>query len=299
MNKLEANLVLLSVTFFWGIQYVFLKNVPEGVSTFAFLTVTNVIGFLLVSAVFPGEYLRLTWKLVLKSMGLAVLLFCFNALLTIGVRLTEASTASFLVSAYIVFIPVILLLIRKKVYLRNAIGVLVVLGGIFLAAGASFKGQQGNGLFLLIGADVFFAVYMVAVEYLAGDCNPVLLSIGQMFFGSLLGLAGWLAASPQTFLKLPSGYRFWASVLVIAVFIRGFTTVLQVCAQRYVTALNASLIFSLEIAVTQFTALFLPAMIGGETESLTWSKLLGCICIIGGVLISDGVVGIRKKGENI
>lgn len=298
MNKLEANLVLLSVTFFWGIQYMFLKNVPDDVSTFAFLAVTNGIGFSLVTAVFFGELLRITWKLVLKSLILAVLLFCFNVFLTMGSKLVEPSTASFLAAAYIVFIPVIMAVFGKKVSKNSAAGIVAVLLGIFLAAGVSFKGQ-GAGWILLAAADVFFAVYMVAVEQMAGDCNPVLLSMGQMFFGTIFGLAGWLAGSPKTFLKLPADSRFWSSVIVIAVFIRGFTTVMQVYAQRYVTALNASLVFSLEIVFTLCTSLFLPAMIGGETEEMTWTKAAGCVCIVAGVLVSDGALpsGRRKRCE--
>lgn len=289
MNKLEANLVLLSVTFFWGVQYIFLKNVPEEVSSFAFLAVTNGIGFVLVLAAFFGELLKITWKLVLKSLILAVLLFCFNIFLTMGSKLEEASTTSFLAAAYIVFIPVIMRALGKPISKSSLLGLSAVLLGIFLAAGVSFRGQ-GAGWVLLIAADVFFAVYMVAVEQMAGDCNPVLLSIGQMFFGMLFGLAGWLAGSPETFLKLPADKNFWSSVLVIAVFIRGFTTVMQVYAQRYVTALNASLIFSLEIVFTLCTSLFLPAMIGGKTEEMTWMKAAGCLCIIAGVLVSGGAL---------
>ena len=72
MNKLEASFVLLSVTFFWGIQYMFLGNIPEGISTFAFLTLTNAIGFILVASVFYKEFMRITRKLVWKSFLTAV-----------------------------------------------------------------------------------------------------------------------------------------------------------------------------------------------------------------------------------
>ena len=46
MNKLEANISLLAITFFAAIQYVFLANIPADVSSFAFLAITNLIGFL-------------------------------------------------------------------------------------------------------------------------------------------------------------------------------------------------------------------------------------------------------------
>ena len=236
MNKLEACFVLLSVTFFWGIQYMFLGNIPDGISTFAFLAMTNAIGFLLVASVFLKEFMRVTRKLVWKSFLTAVLLFGFNVLLTMGSRSLETSTASFLAAAYIIFIPAVMVVFRKKVYRRNAAGVLMALIGIFLATGIGSGNGAGTGrltgipigILYLIGADIFFAVYIVVLEELAGGLSPVLLSMGQMFFGSLFGLAGWLVVQPETIVHLPMDPQFWASVLVIAVFIRGFTTVMQV-----------------------------------------------------------------------
>jgi len=306
MNKLEASFVLLSVTFFWGIQYMFLGNIPEGISTFAFLTLTNAIGFILVASVFYKEFMRITRKLVWKSFLTAVLLFGFNVLLTMGSRSMETSTASFLAAAYIIFIPAVMVVLRKKIYRRNVAGVLMALVGIFLATGIGFGAGGGGmtglsgGIFYLLGADIFFAVYIVVLEELAGDLSPVLLSMGQMFFGSLFGLYGWLVVQPETIVNLPMETQFWASVLVIAVFIRGFTTVMQVYAQRYVSALNASLIFSMEIIFTLVSMQFLPLLLGEEREPLTAAKVCGCLCIIVGALVSEGAIRIppsrRRQG---
>lgn len=301
MNKLEACFVLLSVTFFWGIQYMFLGNIPDGISTFAFLTLTNAIGFLLVASVFLKEFMRVTKKLVWKSFLTAVLLFGFNVLLTMGSRSMETSTASFLAAAYIIFIPAVMVVFRKKIYRRNVAGVLMALAGIFLATGLGFGVGSGGfggiqtGIFYLLGADLFFAVYIVVLEELAGDLSPVLLSMGQMFFGALFGLSGWLVVQPETIVHLPMDPQFWASVLVIAVFIRGFTTVMQVYAQRYVSALNASLIFSTEIIFTLISMQFLPLLLGEEREPLTVSKICGCLAIIGGALVSEGVLRIPSS----
>lgn len=300
MNKLEASFVLLSVTFFWGIQYIFLGNIPDGISTFAFLTLTNAIGFGLVASVFFKEFSRVTKKLVWKSFLTAVLLFGFNVFLTMGSRSLDTSTASFLAAAYIIFIPAVMVAFRKKIYRRNVAGVLAALFGIFLATGLGSGGGSGNGGFAgidigilyLLGADIFFAVYIVLLEELAGDLSPVLLSMGQMFFGALFGLAGWLVVQPETMINLPVDPQFWASVLVIAVFIRGFTTVMQVYAQRYVSALHASLIFSMEIIFTLISMQFLPALLGETREPLTVSKVCGCLVIIAGALVSEGVICI-------
>ena len=50
-----ATIGLIFITVLAAIQYIFLQNVPDTVSTFAFLSITNLIGFLIM-AVF-GIYL--------------------------------------------------------------------------------------------------------------------------------------------------------------------------------------------------------------------------------------------------
>lgn len=296
MSKLEANLALLSVTFFWGIQYIFFGNIPDDISTFAFMALTNGIGFVILAAVFFDELRKLTRKIIKNGLLLAVLLFGANLLITAGSRSLDASTASFFAAANIVFVPVFMLFFGKKVSAHNLVGIVIVLLGLLFATGARFDGM-GYGVLVIAMADVLSAAYIVVLGQVIGSINPILTSLCQMFFGTLFGLAGWLIAQPETLFSLPSDIQFWSSVLVIAVFVRGFTTVMQVYAQRYVSALNASLLFSFEIVFTLLSSLFLPLMIGSEPETITPYKLVGCVLILLGVLTSDGTVLQWRKKE--
>lgn len=296
MSKLEANLTLLSVTFFWGVQYIFLGNIPDDISTFAFLALTNGIGFLILTAVFFDELRKLTRKIVRNGLLLAMLLFGTNMLITAGSRSLDASTASFFAAANIVFVPIFMRFFGKKASVSNLVGVAIVLLGLLLATGARLDGM-GNGVLIIAAADVLSAAYIVVLGQIIGSVNPILTSLCQMFFGTLFGLAGWLIFQPETLLSLPHDMRFWSSVLVIAVFVRGFTTVMQVYAQRYVSALNASLLFSFEIVFTLLTSMFLPAMLGSEPETITPFKLAGCVLILLGVLTSDGAILQWRKKE--
>ena len=47
MNRLEANISLILITFYAAVQYPFLTGVPESVSQFAFLCLTNLVGFVI------------------------------------------------------------------------------------------------------------------------------------------------------------------------------------------------------------------------------------------------------------
>ena len=59
MTRLEANVSLFIITFFGVVQFVFLARVPSSVSHFAFLCITNLIGFLMSLAFFFQELSRL------------------------------------------------------------------------------------------------------------------------------------------------------------------------------------------------------------------------------------------------
>ncbi|MDY6432372.1 MAG: hypothetical protein SPK67_05940, partial [Synergistales bacterium] len=66
MNKIEANISLFAITFFASIQYVFLAGVPADLSHFAFMCITNLIGFLMTFAFFFGELFRLDAKQIIQ-----------------------------------------------------------------------------------------------------------------------------------------------------------------------------------------------------------------------------------------
>ena len=78
MNKIEANISLFAITFFAAVQYIFLAGVPADLSHFAFLCVTNLIGFLITFLFFFGELFRLDVKQVIQSIILSAELVGFN-----------------------------------------------------------------------------------------------------------------------------------------------------------------------------------------------------------------------------
>lgn len=299
MNKLEANLSLLAITFFAGIQYAFLSHVPESVTGFAFIAITNLIGFLIAIAVFFRELFRIDKKQVLRSFFMAAALFGFNYFLLLGSKGMEISIISFISCSYIIFVPIVMLFFKKKASLNNIIGIVVVLFGLFMALGVS-KGNIFNihVLYLLI-SDVCFALYIVTIDVIADKSNPAILVMGQMFFCTLLGLACWFIEGGLAGLSLPSSIEFWVSVFFISFFIRGFYSVVQIYAQRYMSALNVSLIFSSGVIFTLLMSPLLSTLMGAAKEEITVFKIIGCVLIIIGVLVADksvAAVVIRMLG---
>ena len=73
-----ATIGLIFITVLAAFQYVFLQNVPDTVSTFAFVCVTNVIGLLILSIVRVKKLKAITKRTLLKGALASISFFCWG-----------------------------------------------------------------------------------------------------------------------------------------------------------------------------------------------------------------------------
>ena len=293
MNKLTANISLYFITFFAAVQYAFIANVPDSVSNFAFLAVTNLIGFLITFFVFFRELSRLDKKQVSQAAVLSLELFGFNIFLLLGSRGMSATVVACVLSSYFAFIVLIsFLFFHRKPDVNKIIAVMIVLLGVFFMMDANIMGLMNINILYLVIADIFFALYLLTAEKYATTSNPSLLAMGQTLFNFLLTLICWGAESlilgkPMT---LPREPAFWGSVFFISFFIRGLYGIVQIYAQRYVSPLNVSLIFATEIIMTMAASPVLAALFGTQPEKVTPLRVLGAVVMVTGILVADSTV---------
>ena len=298
MNKREANVSLFIITFFAAIQYAFLEGVPDSVSHFAFLCVTNLIGFLLTLAVFFSELFRVDRKQIRQSLLLSLELFGFNVFLLLGSSV-GATVSACVLSAYFVFLPLLsLLLFKFKSDKMTLCAVGVVLAGLALMMLEDPAGLKDIHFLYLLIADVFFALYILTVGRFTAGSNPSILAMGQMLFNCLIALLFWVGQSAiqKTSLSLPTDSAFWGSAIFIGFFIRGLYGIVQMFAQRYVSPLNTSLIFSTEIIITMLMSPVLALLFGTQPERITPLRLAGAGVMVLGILLADpSVTGALKR----
>ncbi len=298
MNKREANVSLFIITFFAAIQYAFLEGVPDSVSHFAFLCVTNLIGFLLTLAVFFSELFRVDRKQIRQSLLLSLELFGFNVFLLLGSSV-GATVSACVLSAYFVFLPLLSLLLFKTRSDRMTLcAVGVVLAGLALMLLEDPAGLKDVHFLYLLIADVFFALYILTVGRFTAGSNPSILAMGQMLFNCLIALIFWVGQSAiqRTPLSLPTDSAFWGSAIFIGFFIRGLYGIVQMYAQRYVSPLNTSLIFSTEIIITMLMSPVLALLFGTQPERITALRLAGAGVMVLGILLADpSVTGALKR----
>lgn len=274
---------------------------PENVSTFEFLFITSLIGFILLLLVFFNELFRFDLSHMKQCAILAVESFAYNFLLILGSKGVDSTTVSSIVSSYFVFIPVIEFVMFKALPQKNVLlAIAFVLVGVFLIMGLDVRTLANGRIIFLIMTDIMIAINIITIGTFARGSNPAILAIGQLFFNSVISFVFWFIESRMNniAMSIPKEPQFWGSTIFISFFIRGLYTVVQIYAQRYVTPVNAALIFSSEIIMTLFASNLLAHFLGLEsTESpVTVIKSIGVVVMLTGILISDSnFISIFKK----
>ena len=290
MNKLEANISLFFITFFASIQYVFLIWVPDSVSRFAFMCITNLVGLIMSLAFFFGELFRLDIKQLWESMVLSGELIAFNLFLMLGVSGLGSTLTNALLSTNFVFIAMITFLLYKQIPDKGTLcGIITVLLGLLILAVSDISQLWSVSALYLMLSNAAFACYVVSVGVYSSSSNPSIIAMGQMFFCFLFSLVLW--AGEALFFgasfTLPSNPEFWGSVIYISFFIRGLYGIVQVYAQRYTTPLNTSLIFSTEIIMTMAASPIIARFIGTKPEIITLPNIIGGVVMVLGIMMTE------------
>ena len=93
----------------------------------------------------------------------------------LGIIYSTVSKSSFITALYIVFVPVIELLLGKKVNQKIWLSVGIAIAGLYFLCMNSVSGINIGDLFLLCGAFVF-ALQIIAIDRYAGKCDPLTLT---------------------------------------------------------------------------------------------------------------------------
>ena len=290
MNKLEASISLFFITFFAAVQYVFLIWVPDSVPHFAFLCITNLIGFLISLAFFFGELFRLDTHQVKQSMILSAQLIAFNLFLLMGVSGFGPSMTNAILSTNFVFIAAIMFLEYKQIPDKcTFIGMFTVLAGLLLMSEARVSDFMNIDIIYLMASNIAFAFYIVSVGKYSSSSNPSIIAMGQMFFCFVFSLVLWIGEVIVTGVPftLPVNPEFWGSVIYISFFIRGLYGIIQVYAQRYISPLNTSLIFSTEIIMTMAVSPLLAEFLGTPPDIITLPRIIGGFVIVFGIMMTE------------
>ncbi len=304
MNRKVATVIAVLVTAAWGSSFILMKNVADSVSALAFLTLRFGMAGLILALVFCRKLRCFTKKTVFQSFVLGALLGGYMIFQIVGLRETSASNSAFITSLSVLVVPFLsAFLLKKSPTISNWGGVALALLGLVFVTGV----HQGIsaltfGDFLTFLCAICVAVHVITADAFLKESDPVLLGVGQIVAAFVLSIIAWTIQTPQSFLTVDYTGTLVTSVILTAVFCTCFAFTGQIVVQKHMPPSRVAVIFTLEPVFAYLYALVIPGP--GGVEPLTWAKILGCMLILTGMIISESgalnrFLSVKQSTENL
>ena len=290
-KKMQSNILLLLTAIIWGSAFVAQKSGMDYVEPFTFNGIRTFIGGLvLIPVIFfmekknPPEEISREEKtkknkeLLIGGICCGLALFAASSLQQFGVSYTTAGKAGFITTLYVVFVPIISVLLRKKV--RPIMWLCVAMGavGLYLLCmtDASFRLTFGDTMVLLCA--VAFAVHILTVDHFSPKMDGIKLSCIQFLTVGIVSMVCmFIFEHPDIHAILDCA----VPILYAGMLSCGLGYTFQVVAQKHAEPTVASLLMSLEsVFAVVFGALLLH-------ETMSMRELSGCLIIFIAVIISQ------------
>ncbi len=264
---------MVAMTLVWGTTFPLVKTATQSLSPAALVTVR-----FLIAALALAPWLRFGARLWRDGFVLGALLFVTFITQVIGLGSISSTRGAFITGLNVILIPIFAGFIGRFVPKNAYWAAALAITGI---GAMSFEGGAFSiGDVWVLGCAVSYAVYVLILEHVARQHDPMQLTAVQMIVVALLGLI-WSA--PELVQHGPPHLETsgWASVVYLGLVATAGTTFVQALAQRWVAAFEAAVIYALEPV---FAAVFSFAFLG---ESLGWRGLVGGALILGAMVFSQ------------
>ena len=287
MSKTVSLLSALFCTLIWGTTFIAQDTGMDEIGPFTFNAVRFFVGFLaIIPLVFIFEVKRFKSELKLDFKTFAIFSFLIGSSLFLGSALqqvallyTDVANAAFFTIFYVPMVPIIIFLFNRKSIHWSVWPsvVLCLIGGYLLTNFYDATVRLGDTL-VILGA-LFWSTHIIFTGIIVTKYNlPLTLGAVQTLIVALFSFIIGLIYEEFIFENI---LKEIDSILYAGILSGGFAFILQIYAQKNITAAPAAIIFSLEGVFATIAAWFLLDQILGI------NNLLGCLFILSGVLLSQ------------
>jgi len=272
-----ATAALILVTAVWGVTFVQVKDAVELYPFLAFLAVRYGIATAALAPAALGRVRSLGRDGLVAGGVLGVLIAVGLGLQTAGLERTTVTNAGFITGLYVLFTPILgLALFRTRIPRELWLAVVFALAGLALLSGVPQGSASGD--VLVLASAVAQALQIVMVERYANRYDAVALTFVEVAAAAVV--FGAIAVARGD-LSVPRGTTVWAAILVTGLFGVAFAYLVQVWAQRRVTATRIAIVFSLETVFAGAAGYVF------DDDRLGAIGLAGCGLILGGILLAE------------
>ena len=297
MKKSTVYPLLTLASIIWGVSFIITKQLfltESHITVFIIMTfrlflatAVAVPSLLLLHNLEPIRPGHLKWFLLLALCEP----FIYSICETSGVQLVSGSMASIVVATIPLFVPFgMAIAFKQKIRPVTLIGIVLSLVGLSVML---LFGGQGNldanpiGLAWLFGAVLIAVVFTIMLVKLIDHYQPITITVYQNLFGLLYFIPVMLIADGSNLPLLSYSPRMILLLLILGVFCSTLAYIFYNIGVAKLGATSAC-IFTNVIPVFSLVA----AILIGQ-EQLTWSKPIGIIIVVAGVILAQ--LPPRKK----
>ena len=278
LSPQAATILLIFNTMAWGLSYVVIKIGAQTIPPFELIALRFAIASLICVAIFRKSLVHIN----ARGTILGITMFIGSTTMVYGIQTTDASTATFIASTKIVFVPLLLALwthrLPDKRIILGTVGTTVGIALLSLENGLTLS----TGAVLCIASAIAYALHILFTGAMARKEDAILIGVLQQVVMALLGIVCMLVFNTPL---IPKGIVPWTTVLVLALVNGVFVFVSQPVAQRFASAEFTALIFAMEPV---FGAIFSVLLMG---DRFTLQDTLGALLVLMSVLLSS----VQKK----
>ena len=239
----KYNIYMFIATIFFGMTYVLTKICLNYSTEFHIISLRFLIAFIVSLIFLYKKIFPIKIKEFIYSLILSIILFLVFITMTIGVKYTTATNASFLISLSVIFIPFFSWIFNKEKPKKSIFIVLIIalIGIMLLTLDKNLEFHIGDILCLI--CSLLFSFHVLITERFVKNNNPI--TLGVLQFGGV-ALLSFLVQYPIEKFTLPKNEKFWISLMILSVFCTALAYIIQTVSQKKLSSTLIGLILSLE-----------------------------------------------------
>jgi len=279
-----ATFGLILMTAVWGSTFVLIKDVVGRMPVADFLAVRFMVAAVASMLLFARPVFRLDRRQLWRGLGLGGLYGVAQLLQTWGLALIEPSVSGFTTGMYVVFTPILSLLLFRQ-HMARVVWLAVLLATIGLGL-LSLKGVSVDpGVWLTLASAVLYGLHIVLLGRWTAQADAFGLSAVQMVGIAAVCLLATLPHGPT----LPPDGSAWLAVLYMALIAGAGAMLMQTWAQSQLPAARAAIVMTTEPV---FAATF-AVLLGVDT--LTWRMLAGGALVLAAMYLVELKPGFGSR----
>jgi len=283
-----AAALLFLTSLIWGFAFIAQLEAGKTMGSLTFIGVRFVIGALSLIPVMlffeKGKSDKTERRNTLIAGLVAGTVLCAASnLQQYGIFLTQSAARSgFITGLYMVFVPILGIILKRKTTKFTWIGALIALGGLYALSTGEVGIESFKGDIALLAGAVLWAVHIMVIDHFAPRTRAVRFSMAQFWVCAIESL---ILASFMEEVSAAGIIAGTLPLLYTGLLSSGVAYTLQIVGQRRVEPARASVIFSTE---TVFSAAGEILILRKFLEPIGY---LGCALILTGMLLAQ----IRPK----